>query len=566
MKPEQSSEAFWLDQRLSLAIVFPFLALITPFLVYLTKREYPLMSPESLLFLAGMFCVSAVLGLFRRAGGRRLYAISVSGFLTVAADYLIEWLAQGRTLTLLVIFGVLVVLMRRFEKATTLVLTVFLCVFVGSTVLRSGFESESSSASVVPQMDGMKNGLPRIIHLILDEHIGIEGIPDDTDYAKEVKRKVKHFYRQYGFELYGGAYSHYLDTLDSIPNLMNFSTVPINKAFIAGERPPYVLQQNRYFDLLKSVGYQIHVVHGDYVDFCSTPDARTNSCTKFGWYTLSQVAKLDLSVLTRAETVLAAFVASYPRYQGLLGLYEHRVRPFLLSHDMAAPVLDRQSLWTNRDLHPFSVNAMAAMSTVSATIQQLVPGHILFAHLMLPHYPYVYREDCSPRSILESLDDMELIPLALRTPEDRSARYDQYLRQVECLYVRLDELFRAMQSSGVLSDSVVIIHGDHGGRLGIRLPIAKEYSQMTVADYGDGLSALFAAKIPGKPGGYDPALRTINELFVQTLGQVIDRVPALSTPQEQPFVYLFDGHRKPLRLVEMPWRPKNSPDGLAAVQ
>ncbi|MGQ0556517.1 MAG: hypothetical protein ACT4PN_11320 [Nitrospiraceae bacterium] len=523
------------------------------------------MSPEILLILAGMVCVAAMIGLFRWAGGRRLYALSVSGLLTVAADYLVEWLAQGRTITLLVILGVLVALMRRFEKTTTLALTVFLCVFVSSTVLRNGFESESNPASAVPHTDGVKSGLPPIVHLILDEHIGIEGIPDDTDYAKEVKRKIKQFYQRYGFELYGGAYSHYLDTLDSIPNLVNFSAESVNKVFIGGERPPYTLQQNRYFHLLNSLGYQIHVMHGDYIDFCSTPDARPNSCSKFGWFTLSHVAKLDIPLLTKMETVLAAFVASYTRYQAALDLYEQRVRPFLLSHDVAGPAIDRQSLWTNRDLHPFSVNAMAAMGTLSERMQQLTPGHMLFAHLMLPHYPYVYREDCSPRPIQESLDDMELVPLALRTPEDRRARYDQYLRQVECLYVRLDELFRTMQSSGVFSESIVMVHGDHGGRLGIRLPISKEQSQMTVVDYGDGLSALFAARIPGKPGGYDPSLHTINELFVQTLGSAVGKVPPLSAPQREPFVYLYDGHRKPLQLVEMPWRPKNLPDSPAAV-
>lgn len=89
---------------------------------------------------------------------------------------------------------------------------------------------------------------------------------------------------------------------------------------------------------------------------------------------------------------------------------------------------------------------------------------------------------------------------------------------------------------------------------------------MTVVDYGDGLSSLFAAKIPGKPGGYDPSLRTINELFVQTLRQAVGKVPSPAIPRGEPFVYLYDGHRKPLLLVEMPWRPKNLPDSPVAVQ
>jgi hypothetical protein len=497
-----------------------------------------------------------------------MYAVSVSGLLTVAADqlHLVERVAQGRVIALLVMFGILVALVRRFEKTTTLVVTVFLCVFVISTVLRNEFENEAGPALAMPHMDAMTNGPPRFIHLILDEHLGIEGIPDDTDYARELKHKIKQFYERYGFELYGGAYSHYFQTVDSIPNLVNFSAESGNKVFLTGERAPFALQQNRYFQFLKRMGYRIHVIHADYVDFCSSPDAQPESCTKFRWFTLSNVAKLDFPTLTKTTTVLASFASSYTRYQGMLDLYKQRVRPFLLSRGVVGPVINPQSLGTGRRFHPISVNAMAAMHTVSARIQQLTPGHMLFVHLLLPHSPYVYREDCSMRAISESMDNTEHVPLELRTPEDRRVRFDQYLRQVECLYVRLDELFRTMQSSGVLSDSIVLVHGDHGGRLGLRLLTSKEQGELTPADYADGLSTLFAAKVPGKPGGYDPSLHAINELFVQTLRNAVGKTPPLSTQRGEPFAYLDNGHRKQLLLADMPWRPKNVPDSRAAAQ
>jgi hypothetical protein len=559
VKPAQPSETSWLDHRIHLAITLPFLALLTPFTVYLTNRGYPLISPEILLILAGMFFVSTVIGLLRRAGGRRMYAMCVSGLLTVAADHLhlVEWVAQGRAITLLVIFGVLVALVRRFERTTTLAVTAFLCVFVISTVLGTGFESDSGPALAVSHMDAMRDGPPRLIHLILDEHQGIEGIPLDTDYTRTLKHKIKEFYQRYGFKLYGGAYSHYFETVDSIPNLVNFSSESVSRILVTGERPPYHLPQNHYFQFLKSIGYRIHVMDGDFLDFCSSPDAQPQSCTKYRWATLSNVAKLEDPVLTKTATALAVFVAGYPRYQSILDLYEQRVRPFLLSREVAAPVINHDSLWTRRHLQPFSVNTMAAMDTLSASIQQLTPGHMLFAHLLLPHFPYVYREDCSQRTIPESMDNMEKVPPELRTTESRRARFDQYVRQVECLYIRLDELFQRMQSSGMFSDSIVIVHGDHGARLGLRHPISKEQDQLTAADYMDGLSTLFAAKIPGRPGGYDPSLHAIDELLVQTLGSAVGKAPSLVVPRQEPFAYLYAGSRREQLLVEMPWRPSN---------
>jgi hypothetical protein len=496
--------------------------------------------------------------------------MSVSGLLTVAGYHLklFGQVVHGHTitLTLLVIFGVLVALVRRFEKTMTLAVTAFLCVFVISTVLRNGFESDSGPGLPVPHMDAKTEGPPRLIHLILDEHLGIEAIPDDTDYARELKRKIKQFYQRYGFALYGGAYSHYLETVDSIPNLVNFSVESVSWVLITGERTPYGLQQNRYFQFLNSVGYRIHVLHGDFLDFCSTPDAQPQSCTKYRWRALSNVAKLDLPTLTKTETLLSAFVASNFRYQHLLNFYEQRVRPFLLSRGVAVPAVNRESFWTERRLNPFSVNAMAAMDALSDNIQQLTPGHMLFAHLLLPHFPYVYREDCAPRAISESMDNMDRVPLELRTTEDRRVRFDQYLRQVECLYIRLDELFRRMESAGMLGDSIVIVHGDHGARLGLRLPKSEEQNQLMPVDYADGLSTLFAVKIPGKPGGYDPSLQSINVLFVKTLGNAVGKVPPLSVPQREPFAYLYNGHRKQMLLVDMPWHPMKTSNSSAAVQ
>ena len=236
------------------------------------------------------------------------------------------------------------------------------------------------------------------------------------------------------------------------------------------------------------------------------------------------------------------------------------MRPFLLSQGVSAPVVNYESLWTKRRLEPLSVNAMAVMDELTASILRLTPGHMLFAHLLLPHYPYVFREDCSPRPIQESLDNMEEVPLELRTTEERRVRFDQYLRQVQCLYVKLDEIFQKMQSSGVFENSIIIVHGDHGARLGLHFPKLKEQSHLTVADYKDGLSTLFAVRMPGKPDGYDSSLYAIDELLVEILGKAFGNAPPLSAPRQKPFAYLRGGVGKEQLLVDMPWRPLNLPD------
>ena len=48
--------------------------------------------------------------------------------------------------------------------------------------------------------------LPLIVHLILDEHIGLEGIPEDLAPAS-FKDEARTFFTDKGFKVFGGAYS-----------------------------------------------------------------------------------------------------------------------------------------------------------------------------------------------------------------------------------------------------------------------------------------------------------------------------------------------------------------------
>lgn len=557
----KASQVSWLGRRFGVALWLPFLGLVIPFTSYGTDRLYPLMSFEVWLILAGMFLVSFVMASIRLSS-RLAYAVMVATVLTFAVDYL----AAPNKFIVLSVFGTMVALIWRIEQTFLLVVSAFLCVFVATTVVRAALREEpgihvSTEHSAIPAAS-----LPRLIHLVLDEHLGIEGIPTDTDHARELKHKLKQFYQHYGFELYGGAYSRYTESINAISNLVNFSQESVDRAFVSGDQSFYRLLENRYFKFLHEQGYQLHVVGTDYLDFCSIQDTPLKSCTNYSWYTLENVGRLNVSVLSKTSMLLALFVAKYDRYQRVLNLYEGSMRPLLLSYGLPMPVVNPESLWTRRKLQASSVNAMRAMDAVSKRILQLPRGSMLFAHLLLPHFPYVFQEDCSPRSILESLDYMRSTPQEFRTSEGRGLRYHQYLSQVECLYIKLDDLFRRMQSDGIFSDSIIIIHGDHGARLGLRFPEVDEQGKLTEADYVDALSTLYAVRIPGKPGSYDPSLHAIDDLLIDTLGASLGRAPANPIPRRKPFIYLNAGRRKEQMPVELPWQPSYPPPSTADVQ
>ena len=548
----------WLAPNFGVTLCLPFLGLSTPFIGYVTHRKYALMSLEVWLILAGMVLVSFGIASVRLSN-KLAYAVIVAAILTFTADYSFEWIALSNRFVVLSVFVAMVALIWRIEETFVLVVSAFLCVFVTTTLVRAAFNQEIDVHTLTERSAVSAASGPRLFHLVLDEHIGIEGIPTDTVYARQLKRKVKDFYQYYGFELYGGAYSRHFLTINSIPSLVNFSLESLDRAFVLGKESPHQLRENRYFKYLNEQGYQINVVGSDYIDFCSGHEALLRSCVNYSWWTLQNLSTLEVSLSTKTSTLLAMFLAKYDRYQKFLSVYENSVHPLLLSYGLSVPVLNRESLWTNRRFEAAPLNAMPAIDALSKGMLQLPRGNMLFAHLMLPHSPYVFREDCSPRPIPQSLDNHVDMSDDSRTREGRSLRYDQYLRQIECLYLKLDDLFRRMQAAGIFDDSILILHGDHGARLGLHSPRVREQADLTMTDYVDALSTLFATRIPGKPSRYDPSLHAIDHLLVDTLSAALGRPPVHSLSKQNPFVYLGAGNRKEQVRVELPWMPPASP-------
>jgi hypothetical protein len=190
---------------------------------------------------------------------------------------------------------------------------------------------------------------------------------------------------------------------------------------------------------------------------------------------------------------------------------------------------------------------MAVMEELWDQILLFPPGNALFAHLIFPHYPYLYKEDCSISSFIEEWNSQEL---AVHFDERylgnghgdisqrREQRYGHYFQQLQCLYAKLDKLFLGMKSAGIFDDSIIILHGDHGSRNNRYEPVAENVALLTEDDYKDAFSTLFAIKIPGKPGGYDNSVLPLEQLLAQCLQIPQEFQSATTRGKAKPFVYL----------------------------
>jgi hypothetical protein len=515
------------DRQKASAAAFHILAapliLITPFASFIGYNGYSYLNPEVALVVGMLVAVGLVCGLAMLFGGWPIRALALASLTTLFIDFQFDWFKEFGKFTVIAVFGgVLLTSCVLRTHITRIVSIVFGTMFLMTVVLPAG---QVASESVPQRMSGDPS-LPRIVHLILDAHIGIEGIPTDIEQGEPTKRDLKKFYEKHGFRLFERAYSRYLRSYNSISNLLNFSSAEIDGQFVT-EREPYLLERNEYFRELGEAGYAIHVYQLDFMDFCQGNEQYIASCETYASADLSWLeSEPRIPLLVKVRLILATYV----RRSHLLnrGIVREHARIGLIP---VMPVFD----------------AIARDTAASA------PGDMFFAHLATPHTPYVYRSDCSLKPPADWEHRMDVPPLPQNTLETRARRYPAYLEQVRCTTQKLSALFELWEERGIFEDMIIIIHGDHGSKIFLNYLGAKNYERAPERDFVDAFSILFAVKAPDLDPGYDLRIESAENLLREAISadgsKEIDR---------EPYVFLYAGKGEPMLkhpLVE----PKSAP-------
>ena len=205
-----------------------------------------------------------------------------------------------------------------------------------------------------------------------------------------------------------------------------------------------------------------------------------------------------------------------------------------------------------------AVRALYELSMVSDAVAQSRPGDFFFAHLLIPHYPYIYDAGCNERNQA----DWELWqPTMIRCRQTQcnhvQRRYALYFEQVQCTYKKLGEMFDKWQRAGVFEDATIIIQGDHGSRINLNRPQASNVEQMLISDYADLFSTLLAVKAPGYEPGYDLRRIAIQDILPQLAVQGQSRAeeqgePARLTSQPGVGALRLPGRRRPGPMARQP--------------
>lgn len=498
-------------------------ALFAPIAVFLTANNYPLISVET-----------ATLALLCAAGGLLIWLIvqttndfisrtAFSGVVFVS----IAILAQANYWPLLV--GIYIGCICAFyilrEHIGLIALVAFSGHILATLVFALSVDIREISFERYLHADSTVNSPPPILHIVLDEHVGINGLPKNLAHAAVLAKDLTKFYTREGFHLYSRAYSQYFNTAESLSNLFNFSsrtnidaytTVRISNDLTKTNLPYfYNLNASKYFKFLNRLGYRLNVYQSDFFDLCHVPDIEYASCKTYRSNSIMSILNTDLGIVERSKFVANSFIKSSVFLQWIRWVYNHHFR--MLS---SVPL----PLWEAGTSRTGPLPTLRMLKLLEIDLENAQPGNVYFAHLLLPHYPYILRSDCKLRQRISdwlnrvATDDPSR-PLVENTTKTRAQRYERYIEQIKCQQILLSNLLNILNNNSVWKDSIVIIHGDHGSRIALHKPALAVADEPTTDDLRDYYSTLFAVRFGrGAKGKIIDTPHSLQFLLTHTFG------------------------------------------------
>jgi hypothetical protein len=508
-------------KELVLNIIVALLALSSLLINFLKFNHYSLLAPESLIFFGGIFAFSFFLGLLAQFGGKFVKFGVYSLLLTLLVDYQFpDFIQSGGAAStvghLVSVFGGLFILAWVLHRAISQVMvSVFATIiFITFIVPIEAPQSEISTALKEPA----NTKLPPIIHIILDEHIGIEGIPTAVKGGQVTKDLLKNFYLSQGFALFGKAFSAHDATRLSLGSMVALGTAPGGENVQSTNLKrgtwgtAYTIQENPYFQFLRKSGYKLNIYQNDFLDFCGSSSELIARCVTAPCCSIGILAKLPMTAIRKTRIQASTFLELFVTYKVIRKVYR-----FLDHIGMPIPYWDWERQFA-------TISGYNTLNRLKSDMSDVGKGQFYFTHALIPHSPYVYDRKCNvnaPDLWLTRYSEQAIEIDRWRdekkniknTSESRAERYSLFFEQALCTQQFLGEIFGRLKAKGLFDDVIIIVHGDHGARLPIIGPSNSNNVPLSAEDVIDSYSTLFAIKAPGITPGYDTRLLSIQALM-----------------------------------------------------
>ena len=506
----------------------PLLVLLTPFLIFLRFNSYGYLSLDVLIIIVGISVASGAFFVTSVFGGQISRILVISFLVVLFVDFQFDFKDSKLLFSVFAASGVFAWFLR--ESSSQVLTVVFATILVSAELLPAGGEGDDPAAGG-PEI-AVRPELPSVVHLILDEHIGVEGIPMDVPGGPEIKQFIKSFYLENGFRLYGKAFSEYYRSLDSLSVVVNYDTNRFESRLNRAVGQGYELLKNDYFLAMRKVGYKINVYQTDYLNFCTDPRVDDTACFTYNYRGIKALRDLPFTELEKVWIIASMYLRRSIIHAEVRKLYE-------LFRGIAAPHGWRLPKWDWNRIHVGPVPVLSVIERLIADLSASPGGTLYFAHLLLPHTPFIYDAACNLRPVADWMDraDGGGTP-PFNTSETRQARYERYFEQLRCLYEKMDLILDKIEKNNKLKNAIIIVHGDHGSRIIFSRPWEEDEDILRRSDYIDSYSTLFAIRSNGIAAGYDRNLTSMQALFAKLAASRFRRLPVSGAAAKSP-IYLW---------------------------
>jgi len=405
------------------------------------------------------------------------------------------------------------------DNLATILISAFGAIFV-STIAIHFFSTGKGPAITYAASHGKANDLSPIIHIVLDEMIGTEGIDRNLPGGEETYQLVRNFHNRFRFRLYGKTFSRHYSTVMSIPNMLNYDYTDKTYGSDSSAHSKYLpAGQFKFFDDLQDRGYDVNVYQSSHVNFCKGENI--NRCKTLNSFNPASIyisppkkhtSNSQLPINTMIFSLLIQKASkSYSSYIG------HKLIKLISADVYLAPMYDVQSfkLW---------------FDDFTNDIAETKGGEVYFAHFLVPHAPLMLTKDCDTK--LKPWESPHLLKehrnlKAKDFQKARSRHYQDYFEQVTCVFKKLTEFMEKIEKLEPFQNATIIINGDHGSRISS----GQYFENLSKQDFVDNYSALFSIRSPVVKPGYDLRSVSIQKLFSETFqdGQKIKKMEEMDT-------------------------------------
>ena len=362
---------------------------------------------------------------------------------------------------------------------------------------------------------GKKEETENLIYLILADHTGYAASAESWQLlnAKDVNPATlplspvfaRSFYQQNKFTFYPAAYMRYQNKYRNIGSILNPSLTEIEESLFTGNDAVYYVSsddvmtsitRNDLFKTWKENGYKLHVYQSYPFDFCKGAGKNEiSSCVTYP-APLGALYQTEMTTANKLLLLTGHWLYSTPFGKQAAEYVYNKVKD--KANIASLPLLG------NPMSKSLPVGQPLVLSHLRQDVLNAAGKNVFFAHIDLPHYPYVYDQNCQ----------LKTNPSAWRSyapytnkkePNGELKRWEDYNRQLFCTYAQINYLIKDLEKAELSDKTTLVIHGDKGADIRKEKTEENELTRVEriVNRFKNNMTTVFAIRQPGSKAKID---------------------------------------------------------------